>query len=73
MSPPESAMPRAGYVVDRVGIRVVIAMIRDPCARGAGAIETREKDEDLLDYGIELNGAMSEGAVISNRRSEAAE
>src|SRR5262249_52395117 len=40
MRPPEAAVTRARYIVNRVGIRMVVAMICDPGARSPGPIKT---------------------------------
>jgi len=51
---------------------MMITMVRDPGAGRAGAVETREKNEDLFNYGIELNSAMSQCAVIPDSCPESA-
>ena len=53
--------------------RVVIAMIRNPCAGCAGAVETGEENQNLFDYRIELNRAVSQSAMIANGCSESAQ
>src|SRR5262245_27263254 len=45
--PPESAMTRTRYVIDGIGVRVVIAMICDPGAGSTGTVETGKKNQDL--------------------------
>src|SRR4051794_39121005 len=35
VSPPEAAMPRARYIIQRVRICMMVSVVRDPCARCA--------------------------------------
>src|SRR5438105_11517628 len=72
MGPPETTMARARHVVDRVGVGVMISMVRDPSARGARAVGDRKKNENLFDYRIEFHRSVGETAVIPDCRSEPA-
>src|SRR5262245_42811997 len=72
MRPPETTVARTRHIIDGVRVRMMIAMIRNPRARRAGSIETREKDQQLLHGGMELDRAMSESAMISDRRTQTA-
>src|SRR5205823_6487645 len=72
MSPPETAMPRTRHVVDGVGIRMVISMVRNPGTRRSGSIEDCEKDQNLLDDRVEFDRTMGERTMICDRRAEPA-
>src|SRR5206468_10124207 len=72
MCPPETTMTRARHVVDRIGVRVVIAMIRDPCVRRARTVEDCAEHEKLFDDWMQLHCTMSQCAMVTDRRSEPA-
>src|SRR5262245_42686377 len=70
MRPPEPTVPRAGNVIDRVGIGVVVAMVGNPRTGCAGAVEYGKQNEDLLDDRMEFHGSMRKRAVIPDRGSQ---
>lgn len=70
MGPPEPAMTGAGHVFDRIGLRVVISMVRYPRARHARTIEHGCEDEHLFDNRIEFHGSMGESAVVRHSRPQ---
>src|SRR6266487_3584803 len=72
MRPPEATMTRARHVVDRIGVRVMIAMIRNPCVRRARAVENRGEQEKLFDDRVQLHCTMSQCAMVTDRGSEPA-
>src|SRR5207237_6205116 len=49
MSPPESAVAGTGDILDRISLRMVISMVRDPCVWRPRSIEHGSADEHLLD------------------------
>jgi hypothetical protein len=72
MSPPEPTMTGAGHIVDRIGTRVMIAVICDPCTRRARAVEDRKEYKKLFDNRIQFDSTMSQRAMVTDRRSERA-
>jgi hypothetical protein len=50
---------------------VVAAVVRDPLARRARAVEHRREYEDLLDGRVELDRAVRERTVVAHRGAEA--
>src|SRR5438552_2890403 len=69
MRPPESAMPRTRDVVDGVGVRVMVSVVRDPRAGRSRAIEDCEENQNLFNNRMEFDGAMRKRAVIADRRA----
>jgi hypothetical protein len=65
-------MAWTGHVIDRIRIRMMVSVIRDPGARGTRTIEDREKNQDLLDNRVEFYSTMRESPMIADRRAEAA-
>ena len=51
---------------------MMIAMIRNPGARCAGAIETCKENQICSTTGLQLNSAMSKSPMITNGRSKSA-
>src|SRR5262245_55479326 len=51
---------------------MVVAMVGNPGTRSAGTIETREKNQKLLDGRMKFYGAMSETTMVADCRSQAA-
>src|SRR5262245_36250935 len=70
VSPPESSVSWTRYVVYRVGVGVVVAMIGDPGTRSTGPIEDCKQNEDLFDGGIELECSMRKSAMICDCRAQ---
>ena len=71
MGPPEPAMTGAGHIFDRIGLRMVISMVRDPRVQRARTIEHRCEDEHLFDDRIEFHGTMGKSAVVRHSRPSA--
>src|SRR5881628_402017 len=69
MRPPEPAVSRTGDVVHRVGIRMMIPMVRDPRPRRSRAVEDSKKNQNLFNDGIEFDRAMREATMKTDRRS----
>ena len=72
MRPPEAAVTRAGHIVNRVGIRVVVAMICDPSAWSPGSVKTCAENQNLFDNRIEFYCTMSQTTVITDCRAQSA-
>ena len=70
MGPPEPTMPGAGHIFDRIGLRVVISMVRDPRVRRPRTIEHRSEDEHLFNDRIEFHGTMGKSAVVRHGRPQ---
>lgn len=71
--PPETAMPRAGYIVDGICVCVMIAMVRDPRARRARSIEDREENENLFDDDVEFHCTVGQSTMVTDRGAQAAQ
>ena len=72
MCPPETAVPRAGHVVNGVCVCMMITMICDPRARRARSVEYCGEHKQLLDNGIQLNRPVGKCAVVCDGCSECA-
>src|SRR5437660_3703838 len=72
MSPPESTVTGTGNIFDRISLRVVISMVRDPRVWRSRSIEHGGSDEELLDNRVELHSPMCKRAVIRHRRAQCA-
>ena len=59
-------MTGARHIIDRIGVCVMIAMIRDPRAGRARAIEARKENQNLLNDRMQLNRAMREAAMVAD-------
>ena len=66
-------MTRTGDIIDRVGVRMVITVIRDPRARRSGSIENCEENQDLFRDGIQLHRSMRECPMVRDSSSQSAE
>src|SRR6185436_10035037 len=73
MGPPEATMTRARHVVDRIGVRVMIAMICNPRLRRARAVENGKEHKKLFDDWIQFHCTMSQRAMVTDRRSQPAQ
>ena len=65
-------MTGTGNILDRISLRVVISMVRDPRVRRPRSIEHGGADEQLLDNRIELDGPMGKRPVVRHRRPQCA-
>src|SRR5881409_1962782 len=72
MRPPKPAVARTRDIVHGVRIRVMISMVRDPCARGTRTVKNRAKNQKLFNYRIEFDCAMRKVPVKTDRRSKTA-
>src|SRR5438105_3572911 len=72
MSPPESAVAGTGDILDRISLRMVISMVRDPRMWRPRSIEHSSADEHLLDNRIEPHSPMGKRAVVRHRRAQCA-
>src|SRR5215467_1562134 len=72
MRPPESSVPWARDVVNRIRFRMMIPVVRDPGAWSSRTVETCKENENLLNDRVQLDCAMRQPPVISNGCSEAA-
>ena len=70
--PPEATVTRTGHIINRVGVCMMIAMICDPGTRGAGTVETRKENQNLLDHRMKFHRTMSQTAMVADCRSQAA-
>src|SRR6266516_6419551 len=70
--PPESAMTRAGDVVDGIGVGVVIAMVGDPRTRRTGTVKYRKENQNLFNDGVQLHRSVRQCPVITDCGSEPA-
>jgi len=64
--PPESAVAWTGNVLNRIGVGMVISVIRDPRAWRTRSIEDSTKNEQLFENRIQLNRTMRQGAMESD-------
>src|SRR3989475_7171226 len=73
MRPPEASLLGAGNVVGSIGVRMMQAMVSDPARRMPRTVENSPENQHLFDESVQLDGAVREGAVVTNRGSNSAE
>src|SRR3989454_5547322 len=73
MRPPEASLFGAGNVVGSIGVRMMQAMVSDPARRMPRTVENSPENQHLFDEAVQLDGAVREGAVVTNRGSNSAE
>jgi hypothetical protein len=66
-------MAGAGDIINRVGVRMMVAMICNPCAGSSGSIENGKEDQNLFCHDVEPHRAMRTRPVISDRGSKSTE
>jgi hypothetical protein len=68
--PPETTVPRAGNIVESVGIGVMISVVRNPGTGSTRSVENGKENKQLFDNRIQLNSTMRERSMVTDRCSK---
>src|SRR5437763_1262858 len=70
MRPPETAVPRAGNIVESICVGVMISVVRNPCTGSTRSVKHGKENKQLFDDRIQLDSAMRQRAMVTDRCSK---